>query len=149
MKLSEVKNNETVVITKILGHGSFRKRINEMGFVKGKEIRVIKNAPFNGAIEYKILNYNISLRRSEAERIEVVPVGEYKAPGESGYEGVITREEEIPEELVRGKCINVALVGNPNAGKTTLYNALSGAREKVGNYSGVTVDIRKTSFDAF
>jgi len=63
LKLSEVKNNETVVITKILGHGSFRKRINEMGFVKGKEIRVIKNAPFNGAIEYKILNYNISLRR--------------------------------------------------------------------------------------
>lgn len=149
MKLSEVRNNETVVITKILGHGSFRKRINEMGFVKGKEITVIKNAPFNGAIEYRILNYNITLRRSEAEQIEVVAQADYVVPGETGYEGVIQREEKAGEVLVRGKSINVALVGNPNAGKTTLYNALSGSREKVGNYSGVTVDIRKTSFDAF
>ncbi len=149
MKLSEVRNNETVVITKILGHGSFRKRINEMGFVKGKEITVIKNAPFNGAIEYRILNYNITLRRSEAEQIEVVAQADYVVPGETGYEGVIQREEKAGEVLVRGKSINVALVGNPNAGKTTLYNALTGAREKVGNYSGVTVDIRKTSFDAF
>ncbi|MBP7504225.1 MAG: ferrous iron transport protein B [Prolixibacteraceae bacterium] len=149
MKLSEVRNNETVVITKILGHGSFRKRISEMGFVKGKEIRVIKNAPFNGAIEYKILNYNISLRRSEAERIEVVPAGEYIAPDVSGYEGVISLEDETFGVAVRGKTINVALVGNPNSGKTTLYNGLSGAREKVGNYCGVTVDIRKSSFDAF
>ncbi len=149
MKLSEVRNDETVVITKILGHGSFRKRINEMGFVKGKEITVIKNAPFNGAIEYRLLNYNITLRRSEAEQIEVIALTDYVDSGESGYEGVIQREEDSGEVLVRGKSINVALVGNPNAGKTTLYNSLSGAREKVGNYSGVTVDIRKTSFDAF
>lgn len=149
MKLSEVRNNETVVISKILGHGSFRKRINEMGFVKGKEITVIKNAPFNGAIEYRILNYNITLRRSEAEQIEVVALSDYVVPCESGYEGVIHREENAGEVQVRGKSINVALVGNPNAGKTTLYNALSGSREKVGNYSGVTVEIRKTSFDAF
>ena len=149
LKLSEVRNNETVVISKILGHGSFRKRINEMGFVKGKEITVIKNAPFNGAIEYRILNYNITLRRSEAEQIEVVALSDYVVPCETGYEGVIHREENAGEVQVRGKSINVALVGNPNAGKTTLYNALSGSREKVGNYSGVTVDIRKTSFDAF
>ncbi len=148
MKLSEVKNDDTVIITKILGHGSFRKRITEMGFVKGKEVRVVKNAPFNGAIEYKILNYSISLRRSEAERIEVVPAGEYVVPEDPGYEGVISREGEAARHYVRGRTINVALVGNPNSGKTTLYNALSGAREKVGNYSGVTVDIRMASLDS-
>lgn len=148
MKLSEVKNNDTVVITKILGHGSFRKRIAEMGFVKGKQVKVIKNAPFNGPVEYKILNYNISLRRSEAERIEVVPLDEFIIPDQSGFEGVIDRNVAIDPSAVRGKTINVALVGNPNSGKTTLYNQLSGQREKVGNYSGVTVDIKKTTFTA-
>jgi ferrous iron transport protein B len=148
VKLSEIKNNETVVITKILGHGSFRKRIAEMGFVKGKQVKVIKTAPFNGPVEYKILNYNISLRRSEAERIEVVPLAEFVIPEQDGYEGVIDRNITTANGAIRGKTINVALVGNPNAGKTTLYNQLSGSREKVGNYSGVTVDIKKTTFFA-
>jgi ferrous iron transport protein B len=146
VKLSEIKNNETVVITKILGHGSFRKRIAEMGFVKGKQVKVIKNAPFNGPVEYKILNYNISLRRSEAERIEVIPVSEFVIPDQAGFDGVIDRKVIYDPEITRGKTINVALVGNPNSGKTTLYNHLSGSREKVGNYSGVTVDIKKTTF---
>lgn len=148
MKLSEIKNNETVVITKILGHGSFRKRIAEMGFVKGKQVKVIKTAPFNGAVEYKILNYNISLRRSEAENIEVIPLNEFSTPDTGAYEGVIDRNIIADVTVARGKTINVALVGNPNSGKTTLYNQLSGAREKVGNYSGVTVDIKKTTFEA-
>ena len=148
MKLSEIKNNETVVITKILGHGSFRKRIAEMGFVKGKQVKVIKTAPFNGPVEYKILNYNISLRRSEAERIEVIPVNDFVIPDTDGYKGVIDRNIISDPSVTRGKIINVALVGNPNAGKTTLYNQLSGSREKVGNYSGVTVDIKKTTFYA-
>ncbi len=146
MKLSEIRNNETVVITKILGHGSFRKRIAEMGFVKGKQVKVIKNAPFNGPVEYKILNYNISLRRSEAERIEVIPVSEFVIPDQAGFDGVIDRNVVSNPGIIRGKTINVALVGNPNSGKTTLYNHLSGSREKVGNYSGVTVDIKKTTF---
>ncbi len=148
MKLSEIKNNETVVITKILGHGSFRKRIAEMGFVKGKQVKVIKNAPFNGPVEYKILNYNISLRRSEAERIEVMPISEFVIPDHKGFEGVIDRTVFNDPDVVKGKTINVALVGNPNSGKTTLYNQLSGQREKVGNYSGVTVDIKKTTVTA-
>jgi ferrous iron transport protein B len=148
VKLSEIKNNETAVITKILGHGSFRKRIAEMGFVKGKQVKVIKTAPFNGPVEYKILNYNISLRRSEADRIEVIPLSEFVTPATDAYEGVIDRNI-IPESPgTRGKTINVALVGNPNSGKTTLYNHLSGSRERVGNYSGVTIDIKKTTFQA-
>ena len=146
MRLSEIKNNETAVITKILGHGSFRKRIAEMGFVKGKQVKVIKNAPFNGPVEYKILNYNISLRRSEADRIEVIPVQEFTIPDQVSFEGVIDRNISNDQSITRVKTINVALVGNPNSGKTTLYNQLSGSRERVGNYSGVTVDIKKTTF---
>jgi ferrous iron transport protein B len=146
VRLSEIKNNETVVITKILGHGSFRKRIAEMGFVKGKQVKVIKNAPFNGPVEYKILNYNISLRRSEADRIEVIPLHEFIIPDQVSFEGVIDRNIISDPGVTRGKTINVALVGNPNSGKTTLYNQLSGSRERVGNYSGVTVDIKKTTF---
>jgi ferrous iron transport protein B len=232
LKLTEVKNNEEVIITKILGHGSFRKRITEMGFVKGKKVKVIKSAPFNGAIEYKILNYNISLRRSEAELIEVASPEDYISPPVSNndppyphgphhthghpletgkakrkhlhtfnhkntdgnfdyglnhgrrsgkailanhwhfrrewfrhkmhfrkpwekaesnnrqnqHNGIFSHDSLINHGAVTGDTINVALVGNPNSGKTTLYNTISGAKEKVGNYSGVTVEIKKTTF---
>ena len=147
MKLSEVKHSESVIITKVLGHGSFRKRISEMGFVKGKEVKVIKNAPFNGPIEFKILNYNISLRKSEADLIEVVPINEFVATGNGHYEGVIDRKIDPINQSVRSKTINIALVGNPNCGKTTLFNFISGSKEKVGNYTGVTVDIKKATFN--
>lgn len=146
MKLSEVKHSESVIITKVLGHGSFRKRISEMGFIKGKEVKVIKNAPFNGPIELKILNYNISLRKSEADLIEVVPVNEFVATGNGHYEGVIDRDIDPVNQSTRTKTINIALVGNPNCGKTTLFNFISGSKEKVGNYTGVTVDIKKATF---
>jgi ferrous iron transport protein B len=146
VKLSEVKRSESVIITKVLGHGSFRKRISEMGFVKGKEVKVIKNAPFHGPFEFKILNYNVSLRKSEADLIEVVPVGEFVETGNGNYEGVIERNIDLIDQSERTKTINIALVGNPNCGKTTLFNFISGAKEKVGNYSGVTVDIKKATF---
>jgi ferrous iron transport protein B len=146
VKLSEVKYRETVIITKVLGHGSFRKRISEMGFVKGKEVVVIKNAPFKGPFEFKILDYNVSLRKSEADLIEVVPVNEFEEAENGNYEGVIDRNIELVNQSERTHTINIALVGNPNCGKTTLFNSISGAKEKVGNYSGVTVDIKKTTF---
>ena len=146
MKLSEVKHNETVVITKVLGHGSFRKRISEMGFIKGKEVTMIKNAPFNGPLEFKILNYNISLRKSEADLIEVVPVKEFVVSENGNYEGVIDQKIDLVNQSERTKIINIALVGNPNSGKTTLFNFISGSKEKVGNYTGVTVDIKKATF---
>ncbi len=146
MKLSEVKHSETVVITKVLGHGSFRKRISEMGFIKGKEVRVIKNAPFKGPFEFKILNYNISLRKSEADLIEVIPVDQYIETGNGNYEGVIDRNKTLINQSENSKTINIALVGNPNSGKTTLFNFISGSKEKVGNYSGVTIDIKKATF---
>ncbi len=149
MRLSEVKNNETVIITKVLGHGSFRKRIIEMGFIRGKEVTVIKNAPFKGPIEFRILDYNITLRRSEAKLIEVATLEDAKQMFTSVYEGVIDMEILKHSAKFKEKTINIALVGNPNCGKTTLFNFLSGSKEHVGNYSGVTVDSKKASFNQF
>jgi len=146
VRLSEVKNKETVIITKVLGHGSFRKRITEMGFVKGKEVTVIKNAPFNGPIEYKILDYNITLRRTEANLIEVVSLDEAPEYVTQNFEGVIDNQNLKISAKEKERTINIALVGNPNCGKTTLFNFLSGSKEHVGNYSGVTVDAKKASF---
>ncbi len=117
-----------------------------MGFVKGKEVRVVKNTPFKGPIEFKIMDYNITLRRSEANLIEVVSIGEVSADNLIGYEGVIDLEKLKRSASEKGKVINVALVGNPNCGKTTLFNFLSGSKEHVGNYSGVTVDAKLASF---
>jgi ferrous iron transport protein B len=143
VKLSEVKYKETVVITKILGHGSFRRRISEMGFVRGKEVKVIKNAPFNGPFEFKILDYNISLRKSEADLIEVVSAKDFDKSLNGSYNGTINKELRSVDHSLKSRIINIALVGNPNCGKTTLFNFISKSKEKVGNYSGVTVDIKK------
>lgn len=117
-----------------------------MGFIKGKEVKVIKNAPFNGPIEFKILNYNVSLRKSEADLIEVVPSEEFIEDLNGSYKGVIDRKIDLINQSERTKTINIALVGNPNCGKTTLFNFISGSKEKVGNYTGVTVDIKKATF---
>ncbi|KAF0236189.1 MAG: ferrous iron transport protein [Prolixibacteraceae bacterium] len=119
-----------------------------MGFIKGKEVRVIKNAPFNGPFEFKIINYNISLRKSEADLIEVIPVSDFIKEVNETYPGVIDREIDLVNQSERTKIINIALVGNPNSGKTTLFNYISGSKEKVGNYSGVTVDIKKATFSS-
>jgi ferrous iron transport protein B len=117
-----------------------------MGFVKGKEVTVIKNAPFNGPIEYKILDYNITLRRTEANLIQVVSQQEAQQMAIRNFEGVIDYENLKVSAKEKERTINIALVGNPNCGKTTLFNFISGSKEHVGNYSGVTVDAKKASF---
>src|SRR5690606_37510826 len=119
-----------------------------MGFVKGKEVKVIKSAPFNGPIEFKILDYNVSLRKSEADRIEVVSANEFDTTKNGSYEGVIDRKIQLENQSERTRTINIALVGNPNCGKTTLFNFISKSNEKVGNYSGVTIDIKKARLKA-
>lgn len=152
MRLSELNTGEKGVIVKVLGHGGFRKRIVEMGFIKGKTVEVILNAPLKDPIKYRLLDYEISLRRQEAEMIEVVSEQEARTT-QSPYHGSITEEITVPEAemvaLTKGKrrTINVALVGNPNCGKTSLFNIASGAHEHVGNYSGVTVDAKEGFFD--
>ncbi|NOU58957.1 ferrous iron transport protein B [Marinifilum caeruleilacunae] len=143
MKLSELTDNQKGIIIKVQGHGAFRKRITEMGFVKGKKVTVIKNAPLKDPVEYEIMGYEVSLRRSEAALIEVITKDEADEVKISDFGGTISDEILKTSAKEKGKRINVALVGNPNAGKTTLFNFASGSKEHVGNYSGVTVDSKQ------
>lgn len=104
------------------------------------------NAPLRDPIKYRIMGYEVSLRRSEAAMVEVITIEEARAQRiDSGVE-VSPNDDDI-EQLINAKFreINVALVGNPNSGKTSIFNALSGGREHVGNYSGVTVDAKQGS----
>lgn len=152
MRLSELKTGEKGVIVKVLGHGGFRKRIVEMGFVKGKTVEVLLNAPLRDPVKYKIMGYEISLRHQEAEMIEIISEDEAKQM-KNDFHGSLTETIQLTDEklaeLAKGKrrTINVALVGNPNCGKTSLFNLVSGANEHVGNYSGVTVDAKEAFFD--
>ena len=141
--LSDIKTGDEAIITKVLGHGAFRKRITEMGFVKGEKVIVIKNAPLQDPVEYEIMGYKVSLRRSEAELVEVISIEDAASLSEIKFEGTIDEDTLKVSALEKGKIINVALVGNPNCGKTTLFNHASGSHERVGNYSGVTVDAKE------
>lgn len=141
MRLSQLKPGEKGIVTKILGHGAFRKRVMEMGFVKGREVVSVLSAPLADPIKYKLMDYEVSLRRSEAELIEIETLERWNR--HSKAEIAIRTEEhdydEDKEEYRNDKIINVALIGNPNCGKTSLFNIVSGAHEHVGNYAGVTV----------
>lgn len=154
MRLSELQTGEKGVIIKVMGHGGFRRRIIEMGFVKGKTVEVLLNAPLKDPIKYKIMGYEISLRRQEAAMIEVVSEEEAReSMQETHFHNPIAEDIPVSEaklkEIASGKrrTINVALVGNPNCGKTSLFNVASGSHEHVGNYSGVTVDAKEGHFD--
>ncbi|MCF8386957.1 MAG: ferrous iron transport protein B [Bacteroidales bacterium] len=146
MTLLDLQQGERAVITKVKGRGALRKRIMEMGFIAGKEIIVGKKAPLKNPVEYTVMGYNVSLRNSEAGLIEVSQNNIAKA-GTNGYEGVIVDPDQKKSLSNGKKHINIALIGNPNCGKTTLFNFASKSREKVGNYSGVTVDAKKASFN--
>lgn len=151
MRLSDLKTGETGIIVKIHGHGAFRKRVIEMGFVKGQEIKVLLNAPLRDPIKYSIMGYELSLRRSEAQMVEVIPMSPgSERPKLHTLEPVSDNECDCTarnEYEGRSKTIHVALIGNPNCGKTSLFNIASGSKEHVGNYSGVTVDAKKGHFD--
>ncbi len=150
MRLSDLKTGETGIIVKILGHGAFRKRVIEMGFVKGRSITVILSAPLRDPIKYSIMGYEISLRRSEARLVEIIPVKDADANNLPDFThlNVVAEEDDFSREY-RGisHTINIALIGNPNCGKTSLFNIASGAHEHVGNYSGVTVDAKQGRFE--
>lgn len=161
MRLSDLKTGESAVIVKILGHGAFRKRVMEMGFVKGRKITALLAAPLRDPVKYRIMNYEVSLRRTEASLIEVMPINTEHGdnrPDDASYthsgfasdhtmedEGVLD-EHNHGEFVGRRHTINIALIGNPNCGKTSLFNIASGAKEHVGNYSGVTVDSKSGTF---
>lgn len=158
MKLSSLQTGEVGIIVKVSGHGGFRKRIIEMGFIEGKQVEVLLNAPLRDPVKYKIMGYEVSLRHSEADQIEVVRLDEVQkgdsqdkkqnlnkatmADPHDKEDHALMPSEPSEESKRRAKTINVALVGNPNCGKTSLFNFASGAHERVGNYSGVTVDAK-------
>ncbi len=148
MRLSELKTGDSAVILKVLGHGAFRRRIMEMGFVHGKTVTVELNAPLKDPIKYSIMGYEVSLRRSEAAMIEVMTEEEANKiiHDDGGYQGSVTDDYVKHAASKSKKQINIALVGNPNSGKTSFFNAASGSHEHVGNYSGVTVDAKRGSF---
>ncbi len=146
MKLSELKNGQSAIIMKVNGYGGFRKRIMEMGFVRGKKVTPVLNAPLNDPVKYDIMGYEVSLRKSEASMIEVFTGNEGYGGNSAGNTGT-TEDNDIEREYNRkGPDISIALVGNPNCGKTSLFNHLSGGHEHVGNYSGVTVESKNGTF---
>ena len=152
MKLSELKTGETGVIVRVMGHGGFRKRIVEMGFIKGKAVEVVLNAPLHDTVKYKIMEYEVSLRRAEAELVEVISMDEAKEwqanhPDVKGIPADDCSDVLHKVAMVKEHELNVVFVGNPNCGKTSLFNVASGAHERVGNYSGVTVDAKEGHLD--
>ena len=172
MKLSELTTGQKGVVVKVLGHGGFRKRIVEMGFIKGKVVEVLLNAPLKDPVKYKIMGYEISLRHDEASMIEVISEEEAKnieltngdrqeilagkmcdepSVAPQADEPALTEKQFKDAAMKKRRTINVALVGNPNCGKTSLFNFVSGAHERVGNYSGVTVDAKEghASFEGY
>ena len=152
MKLSELKTGESGVIVKVQGHGGFRKRIIEMGFIKGKKVEVLLNAPLQDPVKYKLMGYEVSLRHQEADNIEVVSTD---TPLEATTFRLSTDDNRHEDDYIHHEAmkerrtINVALVGNPNCGKTSLFNYASGAHGHVGNYSGVTVDATEAHASMF
>ena len=142
MKLSDLKTGQHATIVTVQGHGSFRKRIVEMGFVRGKDVEVLLNAPLQDPVKYKVMGYEISLRRQEAEMIVVDTDPSHQQPVVTHETMTDTVQDNCDQSLPAhvGNTINVALIGNPNCGKTSLFNFASGAHGHVGNYSGVTVD---------
>jgi ferrous iron transport protein B len=145
VNLSELQPGNKATIVRVKGRGAFRKRITEMGFVVGKEVTVIKKAPLQDPVEYNILGYNVTLRINEAHLIEIDPLNITEQ--EPNYSGTLTEDSENRSYSGQGKTIHIAFVGNPNSGKTTLFNYASNSRERVGNYSGVTVGAKEARFE--
>ncbi len=148
MKLSDLQTGQAGYIIRVSGHGGFRRRIMEMGFVRGQRVEVILNAPLKDPIKYRVMGYEVSLRRGEAQMIEVagdnyeLRITNYDK--DNGSTTVAGHRGAAPE--LHPKRIEIALVGNPNSGKSSLYNALSGGHEHVGNYGGVTVGAKRGTF---
>ena len=146
MTLKDLNIGEKAVITKVKGRGAFRKRMVEMGFIVGQVIESIKKAPFQDPVEYRLMDYEVSLRNSEAELIEIVSESEIKEKSPTKFNGTIDTKILKRTARKKEKIINIALVGNPNSGKTTLFNYASGSKERVGNYGGVTIDAKEARF---
>ncbi len=150
MLLSELQTGERAVVVRVSGHGAFRKRIIEMGFIKGVTVEAVLNAPLKDPIKYRIMNFEVSLRRSDARKVEIVSEreAEKEIVHHDDYRPLEVPDGDAMHHIAeeRSRTINVALVGNPNCGKTSIFNIAAHAHERVGNYSGVTVDEKVGTF---
>lgn len=151
--LKELNVNETAIIKAVGGQGSLRQHLLDMGIIPGAEVRMIKIAPMGDPIEIRIHDYELTLRVDDAEKITIdtsAPTQskihsletlrestkiEHPGLGEEGKYHVNDKNEPLPE----GTVLTYALAGNQNSGKTTLFNQLTGARQRIGNFPGVTV----------
>ncbi len=137
---------KTVQVVRVMGDGAFRQRLLEMGFVRGAQVTVLKNAPLQDPVEYMIMGSHISLRHSEAAQIEITDKDAEFCDMEDAFNGIVETEvaglDPLADDVMR-----VVLIGNPNCGKTSLFNCVTGAKEKVGNYGGVTVDSKEGWFN--
>ena len=151
MTLKELKAGEHAVITKVGGEGALRQHFLDMGVIPGIEVTVVKFAPLGDPMELMIHGYELTLRLDDAAQIEVDPtavsitIGKPDNPGKEPLhpglgEGGKFHSKETENPLPEGTLLTFALVGNQNSGKTTLFNQLTGARQHVGNFPGVTVD---------
>ena len=151
MTLRELGVGKSAVIRQVGGDGALRQHFLDMGMVPGAEVTVVKLAPMGDPMELQIHGYELTLRLSEAEQIAVDPIqhrtrshqGTDRAPdrthpglGENGWSHDKAEEHPLPDDVP----LTYALVGNQNCGKTTLFNQLTGSRQHVGNFPGVTVD---------
>ncbi len=151
MKLSELAVGKSAVITEVGGEGALYQHFLDMGVIPGAEITVIKYAPMGDPIEIEVHGYTLTLRIADAEKISIdeidgranqhdhiktIEISDHPGLGEDGKYHAKGDGEPVPE----GTCLTFALVGNQNCGKTTLFNALTGSNQHVGNFPGVTVD---------
>ena len=137
---------KTVQVVRVMGDGAFRQRLLEMGFVRGAMVTVLKNAPLQDPVEYMIMGSHISLRHSEAAQVEVTDEEAEFCDMEDAFRGTVETTVEGVDPMA-DNVLRIALVGNPNCGKTSLFNFVTGAKEKVGNYGGVTVDSKEGWFN--
>ena len=135
----------SVQVVRVMGEGAFRQRLLEMGFVRGAKVTVLKNAPLQDPVEYMILGSHISLRHSEAAKVEVTDKDAEFCDLEDAFNGTVETTVAGVDPM-SDNVLRVALIGNPNCGKTSLFNNVTGAKEKVGNYGGVTVDSKEGWF---
>lgn len=154
MTLADLKIGQCAIIKCVGGESSLRQHLLSMGIIPGRELKIQKFAPMGDPIELLIGDYSLSLRLAEASKIEVEQISEFSRraaipmerldidnshPG-LGEEGKFHNKKDQATSLPRGSKLTFALVGNQNAGKTTLFNQLTGSNQHVGNFPGVTVD---------
>ena len=156
MNLAEIKEGESAILTEIGGAGALRQHFLDMGLIPGTRVTYVKAAPMGDPIEYRIWDYELTLRLSEAEQIQITDVQTLADEGEkqqntakkkssgSKHPGLgemgIYHVKQRGEKIGKDELLTFGLAGNQNCGKTTLFNQLTGSNQHVGNFPGVTVD---------